>query len=459
MQARSAQSANLEISHRVNSSMRLPVSRQGNAVFAINVVERHEIGNRSISTANENQLVEDKFTIKHCRNARCKTCPKFNTSLKFQSTVSGKTYNVVNHSNENINCHSQNLIYLLTCEGCHLQHVGETTQPLNKRMNLHRTSKSGCKNIINHYKNGCIGFTFSIQVIEILEGTGYNEIDEVDEDLRKKHLEIEEKWMKEIRTIYPYGLNERAKELRNTKDLFRAIGTLFPPLRKHGVRERRNRLNRNNKMSHISSKDFFASLNTIFKNNLKTSFNRIRLTLNKAKKGVLKEIANIILNKDPVLDYVEHRQQWYDYILDIIDTKLFKPEIKTQIKTTPKNVCVVYFENKVLEKSNLSSILNSNNILPLLPETLRNKEYIPVVVYKLSNTVRNKILNYKDAVDSIFTDEEVSFSTTVLLVIAKTLHFVILITNTLSLVILELYQIKSCINRYQKVPITGINVL
>ena len=172
--------------------MRLPVSRQGNAV----VVERHEIGNRSISTANGNQLVEDKCTInKRCRNARCKTCPKFNTSLKFQSTVSGKTYNVVNHSNENINCHSQILIYLLTCEGCHLQYVGETTQPLNKRMNLHRTIKSGCENIIIHYRNCCIGFTFSIQVIEILEGTGYNE---VDEDLRKKRLEIEEKWMKEI---------------------------------------------------------------------------------------------------------------------------------------------------------------------------------------------------------------------------------------------------------------------
>ena len=34
-----------------------------------------------------------------------------------------------------------------------------------------------------------------------------------------------------------------------------------------------------------------------------------------------------------------------------------------------------------------------------------------MVVYKLSNTVRNKILNYKDTVDSIFIDEEVSFST------------------------------------------------
>ena len=34
-----------------------------------------------------------------------------------------------------------------------------------------------------------------------------------------------------------------------------------------------------------------------------------------------------------------------------------------------------------------------------------------MVVYKLSITVRNKILNYKDTVDSIFIDEEVSFST------------------------------------------------
>ena len=41
---------------------------------------------------------------------------------------------------------------------------------------------------------------------------------------------------------------------------------------------------------------------------------------------------------------------------------------------------------------------------------MKNKEDIPVVTYKLGSTIRNKILNYKETVDSIFVDDEVSFT-------------------------------------------------
>ena len=41
---------------------------------------------------------------------------------------------------------------------------------------------------------------------------------------------------------------------------------------------------------------------------------------------------------------------------------------------------------------------------------LQEKESIPTVTYKLDNTIRNNILNYKDIVISICSDEEVSFN-------------------------------------------------
>ena len=37
-----------------------------------------------------------------------------------------------------INCHSSNLVYLLTCDNCGLQYVGETVQKLSERFSGQR---------------------------------------------------------------------------------------------------------------------------------------------------------------------------------------------------------------------------------------------------------------------------------------------------------------------------------
>ena len=40
--------------------------------------------------------------------------------------------------------HKTSSIYL-PVRHCNLQYVGESTIPLNKRMNIHRTAKTGCE--------------------------------------------------------------------------------------------------------------------------------------------------------------------------------------------------------------------------------------------------------------------------------------------------------------------------
>ena len=64
-------------------------------------------------------------------------------------------------------------IYVHQCSSCFVQYVGESVRPLNLRMNIHRTSKSGCQISIDHYKDVCPGATFSIQILEVLPGDGY----------------------------------------------------------------------------------------------------------------------------------------------------------------------------------------------------------------------------------------------------------------------------------------------
>ena len=106
----------------------------------------------------------DNF-IEKCNNNKCKTCPSLNTTAKVISNITNRTYNCINKENTIASCKSQNLIYLLTCNICKQQFVGETATQLNMRMNTHRTSKSGCEHVINH-KEQCVGCDFSFQILE-----------------------------------------------------------------------------------------------------------------------------------------------------------------------------------------------------------------------------------------------------------------------------------------------------
>ena len=298
-----------------------------------------------------------------------------------------------------MSCHSQNLIYLLTCSSCNLQYVGETTQPLHKRINIHRTAKSGCEHMINHYKDVCAGAHFTIQILECFPGTGY-----VDgkpcSDARKIRLDREEYWMKTLRTIYPYGLNDRVRQFSQNS----SVGSLFPSIPQLNVRRMRSR--RNNKDHiHMSHKHFFEFVNNEISHNLMNACFNIKNTLMSLRKKVLKKIATSIILQS--IDIEARKKQYYDFILDIIDTKLFKT-YKSKTKFIPKYICTVEFDNKTVESIRLSKILRDPEVIALLPDELQKDENIPVVTYTLGSTIRNKIVNYKDTVNSILINTEQS---------------------------------------------------
>ena len=96
-------------------------------------------------------------------------------------------------------------------------------------MNIHRKGKSGFKQCINHYKNICKDASFSIQILEKLEGDGFIN-GQRDFTVQKLCVQREDYWMKKLCIIYPYGLNERAKN----SNLEQPTGKLFPPLPRFG---------------------------------------------------------------------------------------------------------------------------------------------------------------------------------------------------------------------------------
>ena len=355
--------------------------------------------------------MKKKFIIKKCGANKCKTCKYFKTNKTYFSNHSNREYKVINHTGEKLTCKSQNVVYMLTCTTCNIQYVGETTQPLHKRINLHRTSKAGCEKFINHFETTCKK-EFDIQIIEKLEGTGYDGQVQMDKEQLMKRLESEDKAMKSLRTIYPYGLNERTKDKVALTEIQGNVGSLFPPLPRNSPAIRRERGNRNNRNENVTKDIFFEKLKNFISKDIKNSFYNIRITLNKIRKKTLKDIyKHIILEKASLFQY-DIFHQWYDLVCDIIDCKLYKhPKIKN-IKKAPKFVCVVEFINKGLDNIGLSKILNKQNVFEKLPAKLKSQENDKIcVTYKLRNPIRNKIFNYKETVESISIHDPPSLTT------------------------------------------------
>ena len=155
-----------------------------------------------------------------CRSD-CLTCLDLIKLPKFSSFTTGRCYDTVNVEPNYNHCGFKNYIYLLTCKNCGLQYVGQSRIKVNLRMNIHRTGKSGCERSIDHYNNVCIGGSFTVQIIEKLNGDGYKN-GKIDKDMTKYRLEREDYWMKTLRTIYPYGLNDQTKGMTKEKSVGKA---------------------------------------------------------------------------------------------------------------------------------------------------------------------------------------------------------------------------------------------
>ena len=166
-----ANSTDLVTYSGVNLPRRSLNFRQGSTV----VDNPSQAGSSAWFLVNERSEVLE-FSISKCNNKRCKTCPKLETKPFFYSNVIRKKDFIVSPSFKNINCHTSNIIYLLTCEDRGTQYVGETANELHILINLHRRGKSGCPHINEHFNSCCKGKSYSIQIIEVFSGNGHNEM-------------------------------------------------------------------------------------------------------------------------------------------------------------------------------------------------------------------------------------------------------------------------------------------
>ena len=155
--------------------------------------------------------------IFRCGSKRCQFQNKFVPVNNILSTTTNRLYKcIVPAGSTYVNDHSSNVVYLITCNKCKLQYVGETSQNLNKRFNWHNScfrnpiAYSFCKILNTHFTKGsCKDSSYTVNIIEKLEGTGRTERNTMDFAAKPLRKARETYWMHELRTIFPYGLNDR----------------------------------------------------------------------------------------------------------------------------------------------------------------------------------------------------------------------------------------------------------
>ena len=142
-----------------------------------------------------------------------------------------------------------------------------------------------------------------------------------------KSLKRENYWIKTLRTIYPYGLNKRASQHDSEATV---VKLFFLSL------ELSNDLPDKEKASIIwkmtLSQSFFTHIDNIIENDVKDSFYKIPLKWNNLKNKIFKLIAPEISHNGNMLD-TKINSYFYNYVLDITDTKTYKFK-----KITPKNI-------------------------------------------------------------------------------------------------------------------------
>ena len=148
-------------------------------------------------------------TPKHIDKAPCKRpqtcryCPKLNLCGKVRS----RTYNRDFPSKINVNCQSENLIYLITCKTCEVQYVGQTKNRILTRFQGHfQDIKTNNDTTVAQHFNKCSNSNgqlsdFSISVLSFIHQQSHTATSQLTRDLDEK------RWMHRLGTILPQGLN------------------------------------------------------------------------------------------------------------------------------------------------------------------------------------------------------------------------------------------------------------
>ena len=203
-----------------------------------------------------------------------------------------------------------------------------------------------------------------------------------------------------ITNNFPYGLNDR-------------LGDEFKTDNKHSgaakfLSSPRNYIRANCGKSHkgvlcLLPQQFLKDLNYMLNTSIKDASNFIRILISSVKESYLK-ITHELLNTKLCDSHPDFRFSiYYLQIIDLIESKIYKPLTPKSKKKPSKNVCSVFFENEGVEFVNIARILRDPDIVKSLPSS-SVKFPIPMVTYKLTPPISTKFFNFNKFVNNLDLD-------------------------------------------------------
>lgn len=344
----------------------------------------------------------------------CKMCHVLSTKDHFVSTSTHRIYaSEIPSSICQVDCNSSNLIYLITCRKCFLQYVGETCQKIRERFNVHNTCIShpekdhSCRILSEHFSKGsCKGATYTVSIIEKLDGDGRDCDGNVDPSVTVIRRKKETDWMLKLRTVSPFGLNDRIGNEYMPDKGNNIICKRFPSLKRHN---KHSRVRTKTTVSHNLIVDHFPYIvMDSIKTNLRNTMNLIRVLLSSLNRASYKKLGDVI--NDFLLD--KHENFLYSHFflaaLDIISSKVWKAPPIIKQKTASKFRLNINFCNKGIDFINLPKMLKNPELVDLLPSPLKKES--PMVVFDLLDPIRSKMFNYKKTVQELDVDAFLSDS-------------------------------------------------
>ena len=233
---------------------------------------------------------------------------------------------------------------------------------------------------------------------------------EVDKEAAACRDKCETDWMVELRTVYPYGFNDRCKgrDWRERGDSDYVGGTLFKKLG-HFIptKSRAKKVSRPQVTPETSLQLIHESCGCHGQNQLSCAcvLNFARVLINSLKKSHAKKlgslISDIIYKGEGNNNFLP---QYYEAILDMIDSKFIKGfSEQSASKQKPKVIFPVFFRCKLIQDLGLSRMFRETSLLEALPNNTLNK--IPTIVFKLGKTIRGKIFSYRQALENLDVDD------------------------------------------------------
>ena len=288
-----------------------------------------------------------------------------------------------------MSCNTTSVVYLITCKRCGIQYVGEMGQELRRRMNNHRNRIKNLQPqpLYKHFNSdGHSLDDLTIQPIEevVLE-PGENM------SIHSKRLAREDFWMREIKTIQPYGLNDNVKGVGNISKHYvePVVWSFFRRCLRRRKRKPRQHP-RDPKPSNVDPYDWLIQQIGNYKSMcfLKSYISN----LFSCKISFIKQIRIFVNNLLPLNDFPPH-------LLWIAkDIARFRSgeavHIPEGTRVGEKHFLKVTFHNKGIEMVNLSSIVHSKKVRSTLPDFIEDKEP-PVISYKYTKTIGHSIFNFR----------------------------------------------------------------